>query len=75
VNVISWHDILTSGAGVVAVLAPLVPIVGWWVARRLERFKHELAEDHAKRRFSGSVSWCTRAWTAARARSAASKRC
>ena len=44
-----WHEILTAGAGPGAVITAIVVIFGWWVSRRLERFKHELAEDHAKR--------------------------
>jgi hypothetical protein len=50
VSGIPWHDILTAGAGVIAVLAPLIPVFGWWVSRRLERFKHEMAEDMEKRK-------------------------
>jgi hypothetical protein len=45
-----WHDILTAGAGTGAVITAIVVIFGWWVTRRLERFKHELAEDLTKRK-------------------------
>jgi hypothetical protein len=42
------HQIFAAGAGP-ALIAAVVAIFGWWVNRRLERFKHELAEDIAKR--------------------------
>ena len=44
-----WHTLLTAGAGFGAAITGVLVIFGWWVSRRLERFKHELAASLAKR--------------------------
>ncbi len=47
---VTLRDFLTAGAGPGAVIAAIVAIFGWWISRRLERFKHELAATMEQRK-------------------------